>query len=68
MNKLTQVDAFLTLLCIIKDLPFDLSTFTKEKLRGVGIGLSSEVVHIAGTNIVAPELRRNSRLGGKRVQ
>jgi hypothetical protein len=43
----------------MKDLPFDLSTLTKDKLRGVGIGLSSEVVHIAGTNIVAkiPSLR-----------
>ena len=43
----------------MKDLSFGLSTLTKDKLRGVGIGLSSEVVHIAGTNIVAkiPSLR-----------
>ncbi|OAG45502.1 hypothetical protein AYO21_00138 [Fonsecaea monophora] len=37
----------------MKDLPFDPSTLRREKLRGVGVGLSSEVVHIAGTNIVA---------------
>ncbi|KAL9125799.1 MAG: hypothetical protein Q9217_005054 [Psora testacea] len=37
----------------MEDLPFDPATLTNDKLRGVGVGLSSEVVHIAGTNIVA---------------
>lgn len=37
----------------MKDLPFDPSTLTRDKLGGVGIGLSSEVAHIAGTNVVA---------------
>ena len=35
------------------DLPCNPSTLTREQLRGVGIGISSEVVHILGTNIVA---------------
>ncbi|KIV89099.1 hypothetical protein PV10_08703 [Exophiala mesophila] len=35
------------------ELPFDTSTLTREQLRGVGIGISSEVVHILGTNIIA---------------
>ena len=34
-------------------LPFDFATFTRDDLRGVGVGETSEVVHIVGTNVVA---------------
>ncbi|WEW54769.1 hypothetical protein PRK78_000194 [Emydomyces testavorans] len=34
-------------------LPVDLSTLTRRDLRGVGLGVTSEVVRIADTNIVA---------------
>lgn len=34
-------------------LPFDFTALTKDDLHGVGLGLTSEVVRIADTNIVA---------------
>lgn len=37
----------------MEGLAFDLSTLTRDKLQGVGFGLSSEIVHITGTNVVA---------------
>lgn len=37
----------------MEKLPFDFSTLTNDKLQGVGLGLSSDIVHIQGTNIVA---------------
>jgi hypothetical protein len=37
----------------MEDQPFDPSTFIKNKLRGVDIRLSSEIVYIAEINIIA---------------
>lgn len=34
-------------------LPFNLATITRDDLHGVGLGMTSEVVRIANTNVVA---------------
>lgn len=34
-------------------LPFDFTALTKDDLHGIGLGLTSEVVRIADTNVVA---------------
>lgn len=38
---------------IPNNLPFDPAALTKDDLIGVGIGVTSEVVHIRGTSVVA---------------
>jgi len=34
------------------DLPFDPATITKDDVTGIGVGLSSIVIHIKNTNVV----------------